>query len=227
MNDSIREMDFLYAPAEEKPYGIAFDASRQRLWAKEPALCAADSGGSWDPQGETIGLTALGMDFRLDYRQGIVRFAGEEERYPFLSLRLILSNYFSASKELPLVGKWIRYDEQQGGNVFYPNIRRTVLEPMGRLVDRVGTDALARAGERFGFRQVEDSHADLELVGSYTPRIPLRLLFWQGDEEFPGSFQLLFDLSVSQQMHLEDSAALCGIVGDLLTKAVEWEQNRP
>ena len=227
MKEPNREPGFLFSPAEETPYGIAFDASRRRLWAKDPALCAAEAGGRWDEAAGTIALSALGMDFLVDYPRGVVRFGGEEERYPFLSLRLILLNYCSAAKELPAAGRWIRYDEQPGGSVFYPNLRRTVMEPMGRLVDQAGVEALARAGARFGFQPVAGSRADLELLGAYTPRVPLRLLFWRGDEEFPGSFQLLFDLSVSQQMHLEDSAALCGIVGDLLAKTVQWEgQNR-
>ena len=211
--------DALWTGPEEAPYQIAFDASRRRLWSRDPAQAAREAGGRWDPRTETIVLPALGTEFAAEYPKGVVHFAGED-RYPLLSLRLILLNYLSAAKELPLSGRWIRYDEQPGGQVFFPNLRRTVQEPIGRLFDQVGAERMGRAGELFGFRPAEGK-ADLVLEGWYTPRVPLRLLFWGGDEEFPGSFQLLFDLSVSQQMHLEDSAALCGIVGELLTQGVQ------
>jgi hypothetical protein len=49
---------------------------------------------------------------------------------------------------------------------------------------------------------------DLVLLVSPLPKVPVLCLFWDRDEEFPASFQFLFDGSASAYLDLESLAAM-------------------
>ena len=44
------------------------------------------------------------------------------------------------------------------------------------------------------------------------PTVPVALLIWEGDEEFPPDGNLLFDKTISKILSAEDIATLAGIV---------------
>ena len=48
------------------------------------------------------------------------------------------------------------------------------------------------------------------------PRVPLMLMYWLGDEDFPSSCKVLFDESASHYLPVDG----CAILGSLLTQKV-------
>lgn len=63
------------------------------------------------------------------------------------------------------------------------------------------TDALARACEKLGGRKREKGDAAYEL--DLFPFLPLILRFWDADEDFPASLQILVDKNILAYMHYE------------------------
>ncbi len=63
------------------------------------------------------------------------------------------------------------------------------------------TDALARACEKLGGRKREKGDAAYEL--DLFPFLPLILRFWDADEDFPASMQILVDKNILAYMHYE------------------------
>ena len=62
-------------------------------------------------------------------------------------------------------------------------------------------DALARACERLKGRKVEKGDVAYEL--DLFPFLPVVLRFWESDEEFPASLQILVDRNILDYMHYE------------------------
>jgi hypothetical protein len=54
----------------------------------------------------------------------------------------------------------------------------------------------------------EEVQGDIVLVLHPLPKVPVLSLFWDRDEEFPASFQFLFDGSASSYLDLEALAAM-------------------
>ena len=44
------------------------------------------------------------------------------------------------------------------------------------------------------------------------PKIPIRMILWQGDDEFPPEANILFDAGVAKILSAEDIAWLAGMV---------------
>lgn len=194
----------------EGAYKRAFDQSRLRLQALKPDEIAARSLCKFDELRNCFLLTSFGEKIQISYPDGIVRFTDTETELP-RDWSLILLNYLSSSMELPLAGYQVSYRELPMGNVFYPNIRTHVLQALGDFYTSCNKQKLLEVLVKSGFSPVK-TKADLAVDGSFAPRVPVMIRFWEGEEDIPSSCQILFDRTVSEQMHIEDIAALCGIV---------------
>jgi len=61
---------------------------------------------------------------------------------------------------------------------------------------------------------VEVSFADRAFLFWVFPRVPLLLVYWQGDEDFPPNSQILFDACVASYLPTD----ACAIAGSMLTR---------
>ena len=64
----------------------------------------------------------------------------------------------------------------------------------------------------------EGTSADLALVLNPLPKVPVLCLFWDGDEEFPASFQFLFDASAPAYLDLESLVAALQYIYSRITE---------
>ncbi|MDS1029138.1 DUF3786 domain-containing protein [Bacillota bacterium LX-D] len=206
---------YMVDPRGEGSYDEAFDASRARLAAltveqiQEKTLCP------FSKTTNTFSLGSFGQKLEILYPEGKIYFAGHPECQPLLWWALIALNYLSAAKKVPLTYNWVSYKDLPDGRVFFPNIKKTVLEPLSSLYGACEKTIFLTAVQQLGF-SIVDGKADLTLHGWFAPRIPILAQFWNEDEELPSSCQILFDSSIAEQMHIEDSAALCNAIADLI-----------
>ena len=106
-----------------------------------------------------------------------------------------------------LTGSWLPYRDLKDGAQFASYIKAHLEEPIARefsgrrdvLAGRL--EAIAAKPYSAGLR------ADLVLVVEPLPRVPILCLFWDRDDEFPASFQFLFDASAQTYLDLECLAA--------------------
>jgi len=106
-----------------------------------------------------------------------------------------------------LSSPWLPYRDLKDGAQFASYIKTHLEEPIARAFSG-RRDVLAGRLEALGARPYgADFHADLVLVVEPLPRVPILLLFWDMDDEFPASFQFLFDASAQTYLDLECLAA--------------------
>jgi len=198
----------------EGAYKTAFNQSRMRLQALKPSEIVDRSLCKFDKIRDCFVLDSFGHKIEISYSDGKVRFFDTNTELP-LDWALILLNYLSSAKAVPLVNEIVTYRELPLGNVFYPHIKTHVLDVLGDFYSDCKKDRLINVFKKMGFVSVE-SKADLGMDGSFTPRVPVMVRFWEGEEGIPSSCQLLFDRTVSEHMHIEDIAALCGVIKYLI-----------
>jgi hypothetical protein len=108
--------------------------------------------------------------------------------------------YLVSSKDIPLSGKLITPINLKGGHIFF---RGTHVLPLDNLAGKYNNDleGFLNKGIDLGGKRVDHGDAAVEFFP--LPRIPVVLILWRGDDEFPPGAGLLFDSSCETQLALD------------------------
>ena len=108
--------------------------------------------------------------------------------------------YLIQAKDEPLSGNLIKPSHTGEGRMFFAGAH---VLPLDRIVRRYGNDArgFLDKGLELGGEQLDFGDASLMLFPF--PRVPVVLLLWTGDEEFPARADLLFDATCSSHLPMD------------------------
>ncbi len=188
------------------------EAGRRDLGKFLPSLIVKRCGIEYSASEGEFQLEILGQSYRVSHPSFVVRRAGEETEAPLWFQALII-HYFTTADGASLAGKWVSLRQVEGG-LFYEQAFQGYTGD--RLAGFFGNDL-----ERFraAARRVGGSPEDMgDAAFSFLPlpRVPMAIVYWLGDEEFPPSAQLLFDSSVSHYLPIGAltplAARLCGLI---------------
>jgi len=202
---------------KEGSYSAAFEQSRKKFQKLSPEMISKTTLLEYDRTNNHFTVNSFGHKIQISYPEGQVSLKDIDERILSLPWKLILLNYLSSSKQIPLKNNWVSYRELPYGNIFYPNIKSHVLESLGRFFSACDRDLLLNVLTKLGFTLLE-SKADLAASAVFVPRVPVLIKFWEGEEGIPSACQILFDSTISEQLHIEDAAALCMLIKELIFK---------
>ncbi|MEW6545394.1 MAG: DUF3786 domain-containing protein [Bacillota bacterium] len=121
-------------------------------------------------------------------------------------LAILTLHYLNGASGDPLTGELIPFRDLPGGRVYDSNFEKRV---RARLVRAFAHQPalLVEAGRRLGGEAVEMGDATVRVLTF--PRIPVWLVLWAADEEFPAQANVLFDSSVHSYLCTEDVVVLC------------------
>ncbi|HEX8948524.1 MAG TPA: DUF3786 domain-containing protein, partial [Dissulfurispiraceae bacterium] len=147
-----------------------------------------------------LSLKCMGRDFTVSPGGEI---AGGAHVTPWM--KILLLHYIrtsGAGGAIGLSGKWVSYRELRNGMVKYSSFRRECEEPLREMLDKDTAGAkefLRRAGAepREDFPTKDAWHFFL------LPRVPVIILYWPPDEEFPSKAQVLFDSTADRYLDVE------------------------
>ena len=147
------------------------------------------------------------------YRIGIPGFAfsdtaPEPKDVPIQEQVLIL-HYLQAGGLLFPTGNWIAYREIQGASFYFSAFVKRAIDPLKKTF---GADiqGLIIAAEKLGGQAISAGDAGFEF--RLLPRIPVQLILWEGDAEFPAEANILFDETIGEILSPEDVAWLAGML---------------
>ena len=141
---------------------------------------------------------------------GMVGIGAEDEMLP-LPYQAVLAYYFHTSDGMDLAGQWISFAELPDGRIYNQAFQGYSGD---ELVKVYGYDleAFELACQRKGGAPVSMGDAAFEFYA--LPRLPLLVIYWCGDEEFPSNCNILFDRSVSHYLPTD----VCAILGGMLAR---------
>jgi hypothetical protein len=122
------------------------------------------------------------------------------ERYKDF-FRLAVLWYLTSAKDIPATGRLIRPLDVKGGQRFFSG---THLLPLDRIEERFGRDkfAFVERGLRFGAEIARYGDAAVRLYP--LPRVPVTVILYLHDDEYPSRATLFFDSTVDFQLSLSD-----------------------
>jgi len=120
-------------------------------------------------------------------------------------LGLFAIHYLLTAKEIPVSNEWISEKDIPGGVTFF---RGPHAIPTDLIEKRYREDVgqFSEQCRRFGGVSLE--MADAAFYLKIAPRIPIAVLFWGADDEFPAESKILFDKTIIDHLALDIVFAL-------------------
>lgn len=188
----------------------------QDLTARGRQETAQACGASWD--GEAFTLEMLGRAYRVEPIARRVMELDDPGRRLSFQTGLVLISYLSKSTGAPPSGRMVTPVELPGGNMFFqaqgPHSLAT-----GPLVERFGGNPgeLIIIARSLGGEAEEAADAAVKVPG--LPNIPLWVLLWGGDEEFPARAVIGIDERAPHHLALDGVLALTNLLVNRLVKS--------
>jgi hypothetical protein len=155
-------------------------------------------------------LTFWGQDITISYPDFIARSAGSSQELG-LDAQAILLFHFRTSRGTSLVGRWIAFSELPDGR-FYSSAFQGYTGAALVQAFEGKKEAFEYASLNLG--GIPADIGDSAYIFNPLPRIPLLAIYWEGDEDFPASIQILFDASIIHHLPTD----VCAILGSMLTR---------
>lgn len=131
--------------------------------------------------------------------------------------KLIIIHYFLHAKGTPVTNTPMAFKELKEGANYFPTYALRAIKP---LVDFFGKkpEMLLEVAQKLG--GVKADYGDTAVTIKAFPRVPITLVLWKGDDEFPPEANILFDSTISDYLATEDIIVLCQVLSWSLVKLI-------
>jgi hypothetical protein len=190
------------------PLGDRIDEIRAKLKKQKPENLAARTGSIYTPKGETDGdfrLPFWSREVMIDFPDFTGTFTETGETASAFDLTM-LAYYFDISDGAPIAGEWIAFNQIPGG-LFYAQAFQGYSGDALAKVFGNDADAFIEANEKLGGRR--EFFGNVAYSYQVLPRVPIMVVCWLGDEDFPSSYRILFDSNAYHHL-VTDAYAILG-----------------
>jgi hypothetical protein len=190
------------------PLGDRIDEIRESLQNRDPQTLANRTGSIYTPKNQDSG------EFKLAYwsREVTLQFPDFHGVYSDTGVplnpfdRTMLAYYFDLCDGQPMLGEWISFNQIPGG-MFYAQAFQGYSGDLLAKAFGNQVEAFQTANERLGGRR--EFFGNLAYSYQVLPRVPIMVVCWLGDEDFPSSYRLLFDANAHHHL-VTDAYAILG-----------------
>ena len=154
---------------------------------------------------KAISLRYLNQTYLIAFPDGGVSLAGKEQDVP-LRDRILILHYFTQAKGTPLANKLISFKELPEGAHYFPTF---YLRAIKSLVSCFGKEPYRLLDIAKTLDGQKTDYGDAAVTVNAFSRVPITLVLWQGDDEFPPEGSIMFDSTISDYLPAEDIIVLC------------------
>jgi len=208
------------AIAHEMAYEIA---RKQLAGISDIGEQCRKSGARHRPEEKAVIIEYLSRPYRISIPDGEVTIVDSDEAVPARDKILIL-HYFIRARGTPLSGNIITYKELHDGINYYPTFFKRAIEPVVSNFKDEPTKLIEKAGT-LGGRQSD--YGDTAVTINAFPYVPLTIVLWRGDEEFPPDGNIMFDSTIPDYLPTEDITIVCEIIAWKLVRLLKTGGGTP
>ena len=212
-------MDFDYAKdsKEQRPYEYYLKTYQEI----DPKEISESTGFFYDEVKIVFTVVFMGSTYEISFPDYKISHKEDEKGvYPLeeaMNAKIFMVRYLSEKAKAPSSGKFLTYREVPWGEVYFRQFQGRCLM---RLAFSYGNklEAFKKVMTAMGAKPLEQGDCAFEL--EFMEGFFIRLILWEGDDEFPPSSQILFSDNFAVTFAAEDLA----VAGDIcinMMKAVE------
>lgn len=184
--------------------------AREVLPARDPSVLSLNAEATLTTltDGKIITMPFFLRPVDITYPEGNISYSGGNNA-PSLQEQGLIMHYLLGAANLPPSNELITFREIPSGEFYYqPFVNRAQIP----LVNTFGSAPalFLKVGRKAG--GTDAGLGDASLTFHPLPKIPITLVLWQGDEEFPPTGNILFDANIKFYLDAEDIAFLSGIL---------------
>ena len=170
-----------------------------------PRDVCSGSGAAYDDASRSFRVRSFGIHFSVFPDTRTIESEDPRstlflERYKDF-FRLAVLWYLTSAKDIPATGRLIRPLDVKGGQRFFSG---THLLPLDRVEERFGRDKMGFIERSLGFGAEIARAGDAAARLYPLPRVPVTVILWLEDDEYPARATLFFDSTVDFQLTLSD-----------------------
>lgn len=136
--------------------------------------------------------------------------------------QVLILHYLNQNSSIEPSGQWVSFRELPGGSLYLQPFKQRAVGPLVRAFGEHPASLLT-AGRALGGATGE--WAEASIIICPLPRLPVAVLLWGGDEEFPAEGNFLFDASAPLWLPTEDYVVLASVVARRLAKQLKYGGN--
>jgi len=192
-------------------YKESFRLASEELKKVNPHRLAKLSGASIEVTGEgypQIKLPFFNKEHILTIGEKVdIVCAGDGKDVP-LPEKIVISHYLLKADGSRLTGNLINFRQIPDGHFYYSAFQKRATDPLCMTFGK-NPKSLLECGIELG--AIPSKYGDYSIRVSVLPRVPLILVVWKGDDEFPPEASILFDDSIVNYLPVEDIAVISGM----------------
>ena len=169
----------------------------------------AERSGFESADGQSLDVPFLDRTYLVSHPLFEFQDQADSEKEVPLQEQVLILHYLMAAEVPELTGHWISYREIPGASFYFGAFVKRALDPLKKVFGQ-NISGFRQAAEKLQARQIENGDAGFEF--RMLPAVPLQLILWEGDDEFPAEANILFDKTIGRILSPEDVAWLAGMV---------------
>jgi hypothetical protein len=164
-----------------------------------------------------IVLEYLNRSYQIALPDIEITLKNSEEVVP-LRDKILMLHYVIQAKGTPISDKRIAYKELPEGADYFLTFHKRAIKP---IIDHFGNEPqrLLDVSKILGGHKAD--YGDVAVTIDAFARVPITLILWRGDEEFPPEGNILFDSTTPDYLPAEDINVLCEILAWRLVRLLK------
>jgi hypothetical protein len=131
--------------------------------------------------------------------------------------KILILDYLTHADGTSLRGKPITFQELGWVANYYPTFFSRVVKP---LISGFGASSERLLDTAVKFGGLKAAFGDMAVTIPAFARVPITVVIWKGDDEFPANANILFDKSVTNYLSFEAIIVLCQTISWSLVKGL-------
>ena len=193
-------------------YNNAVALAKKELIKKNPDQIATLSGGTIAEEvsaNPLLTIPFLNRTVALQWPDLNCVFKDSGEEVP-VQQQVLIFHYLNGVNGFSPTGQWIAYQEIPDGRFYLDAFLRRAKNPMVQVFGSDPEKLMNLAVRIYGATPFDQG--DMSVTLQAFPLVPVALILWRGDDEFPPEGTILFDRTISSILSAEDVAWLAGMI---------------
>jgi hypothetical protein len=202
----------------EYGYNLAFKLAGEQLAGVDIKEQCRKSGAEYQAAGseQIITVDFLNRPYRITLPDVEVSLADSQAEVP-PSDKILILHYLTLASGTPLSNKPIAFQELPEGASYQRTFSKRSIEPLVKYFS-AEPGRLIELAKGMGGQRVDYGDAAVKINGF--KMVPVTLVLWRGDEEFPPRGNILFDATVAEYLSTYDITVLCDAIVWRLVRAL-------